>query len=390
MNTSLAKLLKKVSNFTLILYFLSFLVIDLYNSKTLLNQFKKETLSERCKNSNKALIRKETNSKTSITNDKQAELKVSKIPNNKKINQSENPFETNDNTAIDKEIFNNNNIYNKSSNFKSFDDTDILKKEKIQNDNVYDLYQEDVLFNNYSQDYNINNIVITESDSKLDLNPGTIDSDNICFHSFNEDIIEIENYEYINTRGEKILKYIKDSLKQEKENLIVKNINLRNKFNSILRLSSHSHSNNTNGTGNTNTYNNFYAKQNTTINNPFSKATDVDEHEQQFNLTNNNFNINIENTMNKKNITNDMNNFDNNVRVNNKLTENNNNNFNLLNNKHFKNIQTQTIIGNNEIAGLELKTASNKYENLVQELNNLLEMFEKSKTKFNANSNNLD
>lgn len=231
------------------------------------------------------------------------------------------------------------------------------------NYNINEEYNDDVLFNNYSQDYNINDMQSSDDDLNLD----SMDSNNIIFYSFCENDNNAYAGDFVETRGEKLLSNIKDKLKEERENLITKNLKLKTKLNNLIKYSSTSHSNNTG-----------YSKTNIPqyTPNPFAKATDnnnnniiLEKEQKQFNISNTNFNKHSNNNLN--NISNiDMRHSNNLDKIN---ISNINNNQKLTNDLRISGVTADKSFDNN-------KTPTNKLENLVNELNSLMEIFEKTKT----------
>ena len=247
------------------------------------------------------------------------------------------------------------------------------KKDIIVDNIIISQFNDDVLFDNYSEQFNPDEISLNSKDEedqegkeKEEDEFDLFDPNNILFYSFNHSVEEAEKKENVDYRGEKLLRALVLNLNKEKQELLNENTALWIKRNTLLKAGSLSHSNNTNQTGNTggtgntgsNTMNNFYVNSNVVFNpqntNPFQKVASYDEHEQQFNLSNTNFH--------------------------------NQQTVHRLSNK--SNLQA----GNKEKEkeGKESKE-SNKLGELINEFNGLLEIFEKTattKNKFSQNSNN--
>ncbi len=245
----------------------------------------------------------------------------------------------------------------------------------LYNDDFIYSYNDNVLFNNYSEDYNINNINIEEELTNENINDeivdsiNSIDSNNVIFHSFQYDD-ELGADSKVNTRGEKLLSILTEKLLSDKSQLIKQNLSLNNRLSTLLKNHSNSNTGNTGNTANSNTFNNFYTKYSA---NPFTKVptNEYEKEQQQFNISNTNFNNQRQSVNNQHNITN--------------LESNNNNNDNLskLGSKEkedaFNQLNNLRISCAPADKSIE-RTPSNKLEGLVQELSALMEIFEKTKT----------
>ena len=226
---------------------------------------------------------------------------------------------------------------------------EIQTEEFIKKDIIIDTPLSNVMFNNYSQDFNIEEIDLNSSSDKREDEEEYYHFNNFSIRNDVDDLIEKDN---VDLRAEKILKDLVTTLSKEREDLILENLNLISKLNQI-KLSINS-SNNTGNTGNSNNVANFNSYYNTNniisanTQNPFKLAINqqLDEKEQkQFN-----------NSLKKYSIIN---------------TENRNSNP-----KDSKDLKIS----------IEGKPSQNRLEELLVELNNLNDIFERSKNKFHSNN----